>query len=193
VYAFVYLGACYFRAEHAIMKRDFASLSAQEALHVAMFVEERNGHLYREFAELFEGFGDRDSHEIAAVFREMAEEEHRHGALLQERYFERYGNQRCSVTAEDICDFVELPQLDDASIFAIARAGTAAVPRSHALAVAIGAEKAAQRFYSFLQEFTEDAELRALYAELADFEVGHVDKLQHKLETVRRNGLMEEA
>ena len=43
------------------MKREFASLSAQEALHLAIFIEERNGGLYRQFAELFKDFGDRDS------------------------------------------------------------------------------------------------------------------------------------
>ena len=49
------------------MKREFASLSAQEALHVAIFVEERNADIYREFAEMFAEFRDPPSLEIAAA------------------------------------------------------------------------------------------------------------------------------
>ena len=43
------------------MKREFASLSAQEALHVAIFIEERNAEIYREFAEMFAEFRDPES------------------------------------------------------------------------------------------------------------------------------------
>ena len=35
------------------MRRTFASLNAQEALHVAIFIEERNAAIYRRFAEMF--------------------------------------------------------------------------------------------------------------------------------------------
>ena len=38
------------------MKRDFASLSAQEALHVAIFIEERNADIYHQLAEMFAEF-----------------------------------------------------------------------------------------------------------------------------------------
>ena len=34
------------------MKRDFAALSAQEAVHVAIFIEERNAEIYHQFAEI---------------------------------------------------------------------------------------------------------------------------------------------
>ena len=43
------------------MKRDFASLTAQEALHVAIFVEERNAEIYHQFAEMFAEFHDPES------------------------------------------------------------------------------------------------------------------------------------
>ena len=49
------------------MKRDFASLSAQEALHVAIFIEERNAEIYHQFAEMFAEFRDPESLEIAAA------------------------------------------------------------------------------------------------------------------------------
>jgi rubrerythrin len=64
------------------MKRDFASLTAQEALHVAVFIEERNANIYSQFAEMFAEFRDPESLEIAAAFWEMSNDERRHGTML---------------------------------------------------------------------------------------------------------------
>ena len=47
------------------MKRSFASLNPQEALHVAIFIEERNAELYHQFADMFIEFADSESLEIA--------------------------------------------------------------------------------------------------------------------------------
>ncbi len=66
------------KSEHA-MNREFASLTPQEGLHVAIFIEERNAQLYRQFAELFAEFKDPESLEIASVFVDMAQEERSHG------------------------------------------------------------------------------------------------------------------
>ena len=62
------------------MKRSFASLDPQEALHVAIFIEERNAELYHRFAEMFVEFRDSESLEIASVFWEMAAEEKNHSS-----------------------------------------------------------------------------------------------------------------
>jgi rubrerythrin len=104
------------------MKRDFASLTAQEALHVAIFIEERNAEIYHQFAELFAGFRDDESLEIASTFWDMAVEERRHGTDLQQRYFDRYGTRPCAITDDDVRDFIEVPQLNSGDIFAISRA-----------------------------------------------------------------------
>jgi len=168
------------------MKLDFASLSPQEALHVAIFIEERNHDLYSQFADLFQQFGDPDSKEIADVFLDMAEEERGHGTLLQERYAERYGEGTCHVTEEDIRELIEVPRLEN-DIFSIARAGATAIPRNHALGVALAAEEGAQRFYARLMECTEDPALYALYRDLTGFENEHVDILRRRMETARRD------
>jgi rubrerythrin len=76
------------------MQRAFASLTAQEALHVAIFIEDRNAGIYHRFAEMFTEFQDADSLEIASVFWDMAVEEKRHSYLLQATYQDRYGNAR---------------------------------------------------------------------------------------------------
>ena len=57
------------------MKRSFISLTPQEALHVAVFIEERNAEVYHRFAEMFVEFRDVQSLEIASVFWDMAAED----------------------------------------------------------------------------------------------------------------------
>ncbi len=175
------------------MKREFASLSPQEALHLAIFVEDRNNRLYRQFGEMFRDFGDPDSREIAAVFFEMADEECVHGSMRLQRYAERYGSQLCNITEAEVRELVELPRMTNGNIFAIARSGATTIPRSHALEIALAAEVSAQRFYGYLFEYTDDPDLRALYGELSEFEDGHVNRIHQKMEAVRRDGIFDQA
>jgi rubrerythrin len=168
------------------MKRDFASLNAQEALHVAIFIEERNAEIYHQFAEMFAEFRDPESLEIAAAFWDMANEERKHGTMLQKRYFDRYGTRPCAVTEEDIRDFIEVPRLENGEIFTIGRLKVGRSPRQMALEIAMAAEQNAFRYYTRLSETTEDADLRELYGELVDFESGHTDWLEKKVAEARR-------
>ncbi len=168
------------------MKREFSSLNPQEALHVAIFIEERNAELYRQFSELFAEFKDPGSLEIAQVFWDMSNEERGHGTMLQERYFERYGTQACVVTEEDIREMLELPRLENSELFAVARGNAAVSPRKAALQVALDAEMTAMRYYANLVETTRDRALRAIYAELANFEADHTEFLQRKLDDAKR-------
>lgn len=175
------------------MKRDFASLTAQEALHVAIFIEERNAEIYTQFAELFAEFRDSESLQMAQVFWDMAEEERHHGTMLQERYFERYGTQHCIVTEEDIRDLIEVPKLDNGEIFAIIRSNTQHSPYYKALEIALTAEESAQRFYARLIPRTDDEALQNIYRELAEFEDGHSKFLRGKIEMAKRAAGTEEA
>jgi|SRR5438552_7626824 len=168
------------------MKRDFASLTAQEALHVAIFIEERNAEIYHQFAELFAAFQDDESLEIAGTFWDMAAEERRHGTQLQQRYFDRYGTRPCAITEEDISDFIEVPQLKNGDIFAISRAKGGRSPREMALEVAIAAEQNATRYYARLVDLTQEQELRDVYREFVDFEGEHIDFLERKMAQARR-------
>ena len=162
------------------MRRTFASLSAQEALHVAIFIEERNAGIYHRFAEMFTEFRDPESLEIASVFWDMAVEERRHSSVLQEKFQERYGNASCALTEEDLQDMIEVPRLEDGDVFAdsVSAQDTA---RERALKVALTAEQGAQNYYSRLVEQTTDAQLRRLYNELATMEDGHVAYLENVL------------
>jgi rubrerythrin len=169
------------------VKRTFASLSAQEALHVAIFIEERNAEIYRQFAEMFAEFRDAESLEIAAAFWDLFNEERRHGSTLQQRYLERYGTSSCTVTEEDISELIEVPRLDNGEIFSVNKVKTGRSPRQMAFAVAIAAEESAARFYRGLADSTNDRELRALYQEFADLEANHSNLLEHRSQEASTN------
>lgn len=175
------------------MKREFSSLSPKEALHVAIFIEERNADIYGQFAELFDGFNDPESTEIASTFWDMAEEERKHGADLQQRYTERYGQEPCAITDEEIRDTIEVPKFDSGNIFAIARAQVSRAPCNNALEIALAAEKSALKFYTRLVEFTDDPELRGLYEELASDEGDHTRILQRRLGLGKQAGTVTQA
>jgi rubrerythrin len=162
------------------MRRTFASLNPQEALHVAIFIEERNAGIYHRFAQMFTEFRDADSLEIASVFWDMAVEERRHSGVLQEKYQERYGNASCALTEEDLQDMIEVPRLDDGEVFAHPATAMESA-RNRALKVALAAEQGAQNYYSRLAEQTKDNYLRRLYNELATMEDGHVAYLENVL------------
>jgi|SRR5208283_988009 len=162
------------------MKRKFASLNPQEALHVAIFIEERNAELYHRFAEMFVEFRDSESLEIAGVFCEMAAEEKDHSSKLQSRYMERYGSSRCALTEEDLVELIEVPRLEEVDLFAVPE-GSKVSARDRALQVALNAEGDAQRYYADLVEKTEPGPLRQLYRELTEMEDGHVASIEQKM------------
>ena len=168
------------------MKREFSSLTPQEALHVAIFIEERNAELYGQFAEMFAELKDPDSLDIAQVFWDMSNEERSHGTRLQELYFDRYGTQACVVTEEDIRDMIEVPRLENSDIFALARAKGAISPRKAALQIALDSENTAMRYYAQLIERTRDRDLKQIYTELANFEADHTQFLERKLAEAKR-------
>ena len=162
------------------MKRPFSSLSVQEALHVAIFIEERNAGLYHRFAEMFVEFRDLESLEIAGVFWDMAVEENHRSTRLQQLYMERFGNSSCAMTEDDIVDMIEVPRLEDGNVLS-GDACDATSARERALQVALAAEQSARKYYAGLAEYTSDSKLRRLYQELAEFETDHVEFLERKL------------
>src|SRR5208283_1990145 len=152
------------------MKRAFTSLTPQEALHVAILVEERNAELYHRFAEMFVEFRDSESLEIASVFWEMAVEEYQHSSMLQGKYLELYGNSRCGLTEEDLVDLIEVPRLDHDDILAATYESCRPDARERALRVALNAEQSAQAYYAALLKTTPKGPLHQLYLELSQME-----------------------
>lgn len=167
------------------MKRSFASLTAQEALHVAVFIEERNADIYRHFAEMFAEFRDPESLEIAAAFWDLFNEERRHASMLQQRYYDRFGTSSCAITEEDISDLIEVPRLEDGEIFASPQVREGHSPRQRAFLVALTAEQSAARFYRNLAESASDKDLQSFYQELADMEANHTGWLESRANEVK--------
>ena len=163
------------------MKRTFASLNPQEALHVAIFIEERNAEIYHRFAEMFSEFRDSESLEIASVFWEMAAEEKQHSSQLQDKYTQQYGTASCTLTEEDLVDSIEVPSLEDGDVFAESAKPGMPGPRDRALRVALHAELKAQRYYADLVKKTPEGPLRQLYLDLSQMEDDHVAFVESKL------------
>lgn len=161
------------------MKRSFTALDPQEALHIAIYIEERNAELYHRFAEMFAEFGDPESLEVATVFWDMAVEERQHSAMLRGKYAEQYGDTKCSLSEEDLLEFIEVPRLEDGDFFGGKEFGVNA--RDRALEVALKAETSAQSFYTDLAKNTAAGTLRDIYLDLAQMEDGHVSYLTRKL------------
>ncbi len=169
------------------MKRRFSSLTAQEALHVAVFIEERNAEIYHRFAEMFVEFHDDESLEIAGTFWEMAAEERQHSTMLQERYTEEFGGKACALTDDDIYEFVEIPRLQESQIFSEPGLGGRGA-RERALEIGLKAETGARSFYSELAESAQDFRQRELFSALANFEKDHVAFLERKLVEAAKKG-----
>lgn len=167
-------------------KRTFASLSPQEALHVAIFIEERNAGIYTDFAEMFAEFREPESLEIAAAFWDMANDERRHGTMLQQRYMDRFGTRPCAVTEDDISELIEVPRLENGELFTLSKVKVGRSPREMALEVAAAAEESALRFYRRMAEATSDPDLKALYQEFVELESSHGSWLDQKIAQARR-------
>ena len=73
------------------VKRDFCSLTAAEALRIAILVEERNAQIYQQLGDLFLQFCP-DFPSLALSFLELETTERHHATMLSTRFRERYGN-----------------------------------------------------------------------------------------------------
>jgi rubrerythrin len=170
------------------MPRSLASLTPSEVLQVAISIEDRNAELYRNFADLFTEFGDRESLEIASVFWEMAVGERGHSSQLKQRYTQMYGDLASVVTEHELVELIEVPKLDDDDVLGSAADG---VPgRVRALNVALQAEMGAQHFYRKLVQQTPPGPLCDIFVYLGQMEDDHVHYLEDKLadyKTVERS------
>ena len=136
----------------------------------AIQIEARNGGVYDSLAQLFQGYDD----SVTALFGEMAAEERRHGAELEQRYRERFGP--VPSPKEEPKEVIEAADLDDpeALIFD-------SMTIEQALQTGLRTEEAAREFYRREASRTSDPELKTVYQELAEFEETHVHLLNEKL------------
>src|SRR5512137_696770 len=101
------------RGVYMAQKINFAKLSLQDALDLAILIEAEAKDRYDEFARLVGGRYKGDSDE---VFKNMALYEAKHGAELQARRAKLFGNAPASVSLDAIDD-VEAPDRGQPRVF----------------------------------------------------------------------------
>ena len=139
---------------------DFARLSLQDALDLALLVEEEAQERYEEFVHQMELHHTPDA---ARFFRAMASNEAKHGAALAARRRELFGETPPGVRREMLWD-AEAPGFDEVRLSMTAR---------QAMAVALRAEEKAHQFFTEALPHLTDAAVRQLFEELRDEEAEH--------------------
>jgi len=140
---------------------DFRSLNLQDALDLALSIEEEAKERYEQFAKIT---GGRYTGDAADMFRQMAGYEAKHWSELDKKRRELFGNAPRRVTA-DMLDDVEAPDRGAPRTFMSAR---------QAVEVALAAEMKAHDFFDEAIPEVKDAAVRKLFEELREEEKHHV-------------------
>lgn len=147
---------------------DFARLSLQDALDLAVLIEEEARERYEEFADQMELH---HTPEAARFFRFMARNEEKHRVELAARRGERFGDAPSGVGRAMLFD-VEAPDYDEARAFMTAR---------DALHSALRSEEKAHAFFVEALPRIEDPDVRGLFEELREEELEHQALVQREL------------
>jgi rubrerythrin len=147
---------------------DFSKLSVQDALDLAILIEEEAQGRYEEFTRQMELH---HTPEAAAFFRHMAENEAKHGAQLSERRQRLFKDAPRRVTADMLWE-VEAPEYDEARAFMTPR---------QAMETALRAEEKAHGFFVAALPGISDAKVKRLFEELRDEEVQHQESVKKEL------------
>jgi rubrerythrin len=154
------------------MTIDFQTLDLQDALDLAISIEE-------EAKERYDGFvrqvgGGRYAGDAADMFRLMAGYEAKHRAELVSRRRALFGGAPRRVTPDAIDD-VEAPDRGSPRVFMSAR---------QALEVALSSEEKAYEFFDEALPHVTDPHVRALFEELRGDEQDHIRLVRQRLETL---------
>jgi erythrin-vacuolar iron transport family protein len=150
---------------------DVRTLTLQDALDLAIAIEEEAQARYDGFAKIT---GGRYEGDAADMFRQMASYESRHREELATRRRHLFGNAPARVTAEDLDD-VEAPHRGSPRVFMSAR---------QALEVALASEEKARDFFSDALGRVDDREVHALFQDLVHEEEKHVRLVQERLDAL---------
>jgi len=139
---------------------DFAALTLQDALDLAILVEEEAQERYVEFVDQMEKHHTMDA---ARFFSAMAGNEQKHGDELRARRRSLFGNAPSRMKRSMLWD-VEAPDYDQPRAFMSAR---------RAMNVALASEIKAHEFFVRAIPHVSDPEVKRLFQELRDEEVLH--------------------
>jgi rubrerythrin len=150
------------------MPIDFRTLSLQDALDLAISVEEEAKARYDDFARQV---GGRYKGDAADMFRLMAGYEAKHCSELLARRRELFGDAPRRVTADAIDD-VEAPDRGKPRVFMSAR---------QAMEVALSSEEKAHEFFEGALRHVTDPKVRTLFEELRAEEKEHIRLVKQRL------------
>jgi rubrerythrin len=151
------------------MTLDFSKLTLQDALDLAIFIEEDASARYREFSEQLEAHNNPEAVEF---FRFMVEQENKHGAELRARREEMFGDATANVATGDIPE-IETADYDTAHAFMSPHA---------ALRVALASEVRAHDFYDDALGHVTDEAVKKLFTELRAEELDHQAQIKKVME-----------
>ena len=139
---------------------DYATLTLQDALDLAILVEDEAQERYLEFVDQMEKHHTADA---AKFFAAMAGNEQKHGDELRARRRSLFGNAPTRMKPSMLWE-VEAPDYDQPRAFMSAR---------QAMNVALASEVKAHEFFVQAIPHVADAEVKRLFQELRDEEVLH--------------------
>lgn len=147
---------------------DYGKLSLQDALDLAVLIEEEAKERYLEFADQMQVH---HNPEAESFFRFMAGNEEKHRAELAGRRQRLFADAPSNVSSAMLFD-VEAPEYDEARAFMTAR---------QAMESALGCERKAHEFFAGLLDQIKDPSVKELFQELRDEEVHHQALVKREL------------
>jgi rubrerythrin len=162
------------------MPIDYATLDLQDALDLAVLIEEEAEERYKTFSKLV---GGRYPGDAADVFKMMAANEQKHCEQLAERRKKLFGRAKRRVSL-DMLDDVEAPDRGAPRTFMSAR---------DAMEVAIEAEEKAFDFYGDAAAHVKDKAVKKLFLELQAEEKEHRALLKKRIAKLPKGPDVEES
>lgn len=159
---------------------DFRSLTLQDALDLAILIEDEAKERYEQFAKLV---GGRYAGDASDMFRMMAGAEAKHREELAVRRRKLFGDAPSRVSASQIDD-VEAPDRGAPRVFMSAR---------QAMEVALASEEKAYDYFTGALPHVADAEVKALFLELQGEELKHQAYVKERLALLPPGPDLEEA
>jgi len=148
---------------------DFKQLSLQDALDLAILIEEEARERYEEFTRIV---GGRYSGDASDMFRDMAHNEEKHYSALLARRTAMFADAPRKISREQLDD-VEAPDRGTPRVFMSAR---------QAMEVALASEQKAHDFFAEAQKHVLDPKVKALFEELRKEEAQHRLYVKSRLE-----------
>lgn len=159
---------------------DFKSLTLQDALDLAILIEEEAQERYESFTKQV---GGRYPGDAADMFRMMAGNEAKHRAELVERRRKLFGDAPPRVTTSQLDD-VEAPDRGAPRVFMSAR---------QAMEVALASEVKAYEYFGAALPHLADPQVKALFQELQGEELQHQALVKARLEKLPPGPDLEES